>query len=406
MSETQLQFRVGLLVLGATAIAVLLTFQFGGLQRYFQPRYTIAVHFEDAPGLVKGTPVRMNGLPIGSVSQVSLDDRRGGVLAMLEIHQDRKLRKDSKPQLSRSILGDAAVEFSPGISLELIRPGELLTGSPPSDPLEIVHRMEKQVGKALESLTATSDEWQKVAGNINRLVQTKEGSLDDVIEKTATALAALTSTLGTAQATFNQANAVIADPKMLANIQKTVEAVPLLVMEARQTVSDTRAAINETRMAIDIMKAGLVNVKDATQPMADNSKQLVTKLDQSLTQFNNSLTTLQEILKDADVISTMLAEEDGTFKRLATDPQLYANLNNSTAAIAVLMTKLDFILRDVRVFTDKVARHPEVLGVGGALRGSSGLKDENEGLPASSNGTVRETGYETKKPIGLPRFQP
>jgi phospholipid/cholesterol/gamma-HCH transport system substrate-binding protein len=30
----------------------------------------------------------------------------------------------------------------------------------------------------------------------------------------------------------------------------------------------------------------------------------------------------------------------------------------------------------MRVFTDKVARHPEVLGVGGAIRPSSGLKDD------------------------------
>ncbi len=403
MSETQLQFRVGLLVLAATGIAVLLTFQFGGLQKYFEPRYAIAVYFEDAPGLVKGTPVRMNGLPIGSVSEVHLDDRRGGVLAVLEIQQDRKLRKDSRPQLVRSILGDASIEFNPGISTELIHPGELLTGQPPSDPLEIVHRMEKQVNTALFSLTSTSNEWQKVAANINRLVETKEGSLDDVIEKTATSLTALTATLTTAQSTFNQANAVIANPKMLANLQKTLESVPLLVQEARQTVADTRAAINETRMAIDVMKAGLVNVKEATQPLADNSRSMVVKADRSLDQLNTSLSTLQEILRDADVVSTMLAEEDGTLQKLASDPTLYANLNNSTAAVAVLLSKLDFILKDVRVFTDKVARHPELLGVSGAFKGSSGLKDEAEGLPA---GTVREAGYEAKKPVGLPRYQP
>jgi phospholipid/cholesterol/gamma-HCH transport system substrate-binding protein len=31
-------------------------------------------------------------------------------------------------------------------------------------------------------------------------------------------------------------------------------------------------------------------------------------------------------------------------------------------------------VRDLKIFSDKVARHPEIIGVGGALRGSSGLK--------------------------------
>ncbi len=37
---------------------------------------------------------------------------------------------------------------------------------------------------------------------------------------------------------------------------------------------------------------------------------------------------------------------------------------------------LEPILRDLRQFSDKVARNPELLGVGGAVRPSNGLKDE------------------------------
>ena len=40
------------------------------------------------------------------------------------------------------------------------------------------------------------------------------------------------------------------------------------------------------------------------------------------------------------------------------------------------------IVRDMRIFSDKVARHPELIGVGGALKGSSGLKDDVQPAPA------------------------
>jgi phospholipid/cholesterol/gamma-HCH transport system substrate-binding protein len=33
------------------------------------------------------------------------------------------------------------------------------------------------------------------------------------------------------------------------------------------------------------------------------------------------------------------------------------------------------VLRDVEIFSDKIARHPELLGVSGAIRPSSGAKE-------------------------------
>jgi hypothetical protein len=32
------------------------------------------------------------------------------------------------------------------------------------------------------------------------------------------------------------------------------------------------------------------------------------------------------------------------------------------------------MVKDLRIFADKIARHPEKIGVGGALKGDSGLK--------------------------------
>ena len=40
-----------------------------------------------------------------------------------------------------------------------------------------------------------------------------------------------------------------------------------------------------------------------------------------------------------------------------------------------IMPRLDRILRDFEVFADKIARHPESIGVGGAVRPSAGLKE-------------------------------
>ena len=66
------------------------------------------------------------------------------------------------------------------------------------------------------------------------------------------------------------------------------------------------------------------------------------------------------------------------------------NLNLSASALTVLLNNLEPIARDVRVFSDKIARHPEILGVSGAMKGSSGLKEATEQAQPSR---VRQSGF-------------
>ena len=57
------------------------------------------------------------------------------------------------------------------------------------------------------------------------------------------------------------------------------------------------------------------------------------------------------------------------------DPAVYNNIHQATMMIVKIMPRLDRILKDFEVFADKVARHPESIGIGGAVRSGSGLKN-------------------------------
>jgi len=53
----------------------------------------------------------------------------------------------------------------------------------------------------------------------------------------------------------------------------------------------------------------------------------------------------------------------------------YNNLNDAASMLTHSLPRIDRILHDFEVFADKIARHPESLGVGGAIRPSAGLKE-------------------------------
>lgn len=383
MSERQLQFRVGLFVLLSMATGAYLILQFSEIRSYWQKTYPIAIHFSAAPGLHAGSPVKQNGISIGKVKEVVLDKRDGGVLILVHIREEFELRIDSQPTLVQSLLGDAKIEFSAGVEDQMIPPNSRLEGIAPTNPMEIVQRLEQSVNTSLTAFTETSRDWQQVAVNINRLMETNEGNLDQVIERTALALDSFTQTMTTATETFNKAGATLesatltlgnankflADPELQTNLKQTAAALPVIAEEAKFTITSARETIVKLSQNMD-------DIHKATAPLAGQSDLIVRKLSGSLIQLEGLLTELNQF-------SQLLNEKDGSIQRLAADPELYKNLNHSAASLSVLLQNLNPILSDFRIFSDKIARHPELLGVRGAINGSSGLKDSGEVEPAS-----------------------
>lgn len=360
MTERQLQFRVGLFVIAALATAGVMVFQFGELRSFWEPRYTLAIHFDSAPGVYPSTPVRRNGIAIGSVKEITFDDRRGGVRVLVEIREEVRLRKDAEPRLVRSLLGDASIEFTPGSSPEFLRPGAELEGTAPRDPLQIVSRFERKTAATLESFRATSREWHKVGQTVNELLETNRGNLATVVERSATALDQLTRTMQHAESTFTQVDRLVGNPENQENLRKTLRALPELVSQTRETVATVQSAVKKADQSLE-------NVNRLTGPLADKSTSIAVRLD-------NTMAHLESMSEEFSSLAQLANRKDGSVRRFLADPELYRNLNRSATSLSVLLRNLEPVVRDLRIFSDKVARHPELMGIRGALQGSSGLK--------------------------------
>ena len=94
MNERVMQFRVGVVVLATAIIAGILIVLFGDLPSLVQATYPLRMSFSDARGVADGTPVRKNGILVGRVSKVALDERGGVTVvadAVLERIEGRRL---------------------------------------------------------------------------------------------------------------------------------------------------------------------------------------------------------------------------------------------------------------------------------------------------------------------------
>jgi len=353
MTENQLQFRVGLLVIAAFAATVTLIFRFGEMRWFLEPAYSLTIHFTEAPGVQPGTPVRKNGVGIGTVRKVLFDEEKGGVTVIIDVKERFPLRSDSRPLLVRTILGDASLEFSPGTSRKAYVPGAKIEGIAAEDPLKMVARLEGTLTETLNSFAKTSNEWGLVAKSVNDLIDTRRGNLDLVVEQAAESLHQFTLVM-------RSTNKLLSDPKTEEALRVTLEAMPKIVMDTRRTI----LAINSAIVKVD---QNLSNLQQMTKPLAERSETIAVKLE-------GSITNLEVLLAELSQFSKAINDNDGTLRLLATDPQLYRNMNESAATLQTLLKNLDPTIKDLRIFADKVARHPELIGVGGAFRGSSGVK--------------------------------
>ena len=367
-TERQLQFRVGLLVLVSLGIGGWLVVQFGDLKQFMHKRYPLAIHFDSGSGLYPTAPVTVSGITVGTVRVIQLDEKRGGVVAMVDVREEVRIPIDSQALVIRSILGDTAIDITPGREREVLKPGGKFDGQMAVDPLEMVQRMEGRAVEVLTALGETTREWQLVAKNVNGLMETNRGNLGQVVERAAESLHEFTATMKHANDLLASANKIVGDPAAQQALHDTLVAMPKLVNETHRTIAETRNAVASSRQVLDSVNKNLVNLTQITEPVGKRGELMVAKLD-------SSLTNLDQLLGELNRFAKLVNAKDGSLQKFASDPSLYDNLDRSSQSLAVLLRNVEPVLRDLREFSDKVARNPELLGVGGAVRPSTGLKD-------------------------------
>ncbi|NBW97596.1 MAG: MCE family protein [Planctomycetia bacterium] len=355
MNDRVMQFRVGVMVLATAIIAGILVVLFGDLPSLVQATYPLKMDFADARGVSQGTPVRKNGILVGRVASVTLNER-GGVSVVADIDSYVPVYRDEQPRISGTLLGDAEISLVPGRIVpprQRLAREEVLTGAVSRDPFEVFATLEPKFGATLDSLAEASESVTRLSKNFDRMFLGEDDKFEKLVRKTETALDAF----GIA---MNNINEVMGDPRAREKMKAAIEALPEVLADLRSTVQ----GIGKT---VDTADRNLRNLEGLTKPLGDRGEQMVAQVDRTISR-------LDETLQQAALFTKALNESQGTLGKLVRDPQVYNDLAQAAQNVSKLTKDLRPIVDDVRVFTDKIARHPEQLGVRGALDRRPGLK--------------------------------
>jgi phospholipid/cholesterol/gamma-HCH transport system substrate-binding protein len=355
MNDRVMQFRVGVVVLATAIIAGILIVLFGDLPSLVQATYPLKMSFADARGIANGTPVRKNGILVGRVASVQLDER-GGVSVVADIDSYVPIYRDEQPRIAATLLGDAEIQLVPGTirpPRQRIGKDETLLGAISRDPFEVFATLEPKMGVALDSLTEASAAVTRLSDNLDRLLLGEDDTFEKMVRKTEAAL----DSFSLAMANIND---VMGDPNARAKLKETLTTLP-------DVLTDLRSTVKGMGTTLDSADRNLRNLEGLTKPLGERGEGMVA-------QVNQTIGRLDEVLQQAAAFTRALNESQGTIGKLVRDPQVYDDLAQAAANVNGLTKELRPIVNDVRVFADKIARHPEQLGVRGALDRRPGLK--------------------------------
>ena len=379
-----MKFRLGLMIICGFVILVTLIVIFSDWQSIFAGnRYKVNVIFQNAPGVKENTPIKQSGILIGRVRKVELVDQGALVTAFIETQY--KLYNNQAFRLTLNILGDAelnVLQQAPRTAeTKMIKPGEVLEGYMAPSMLQLATDMQGDIAAAINSITDTSQKLNRILTNLDDVFKDNKDDMKGMVSQIRD-LAQQTRDL------IARTNAMLSDPEVQEGIHDTIVALPQTIKDAKDVFAEFKTTAHKVNGLADSFGTIIQNSGETLNVI----NQVAKKTDQSLGDINNitgtlsdrkgiwmekigrSLDNLDNALLQISEFTTTLNSTDGTIGRLAKDPTLYEKLESTLDEIRELKSQLEPVVANAQVFSDKIARHPEQLGVAGALRNNGGAK--------------------------------
>lgn len=238
-----------------------------------------------------------------------------------------------------------------------------------------------ELKKTTEAVRTTLANGAKFFDDLNVIIRKYEPKIDQTI-------AGLNRTMDIAGRTLDNAGKLLSEEnqkKIVATLDSIKAAsgnLEGLTKEASETLKEGRAGVTQftaTMKRVDGIAADVqkvigkadeiaADVKVTTGALAERSPKIVANLETGSDSVIRATTDIRDIIR-------AVGRSEGTFQQIISNPALYNNINDTASQFNKVMPRLDRITRDLETFADKIARHPESLGVGGVVRPSSGIKD-------------------------------
>jgi phospholipid/cholesterol/gamma-HCH transport system substrate-binding protein len=308
-------------------MAATLIFLLGGDTGFFWQRYSIKTIFTDTAGLKAGAPVRVAGVEVGSVTNLSfVGDRVEVTMEIKEEHRPR-ITTESRARLgSVSLLGESAVDITASTRGTPIPEWGYVPSTPAAASLA---DMTTKASEGIEEATALLKDIRAGRGTIGKFF-TDEAVYRD-LERFITSAEQVTNQINRGRGTLGR---LTNDPRLYENLDASVRNLNAVIERVRSGEGSLGRLLNDPALA-NSLTSTTKNLEGVTARL-NKGEGTAGKLlnDTALYDRFNS------IASRLDTLTTRLNEGEGTAGQLLRDKQLYENMNQTVAELRGLLAEI------------------------------------------------------------------
>lgn len=123
MQKNIIETLMGAVVLIVAVVFFVFAYQGSGMR--IENGYKISAKFNNASGIALGSDIRIGGIKIGTVSDLSLDGESYEAIVSMQVRNATKLPKDSSAAVvSSGLLGEKFIQITPGGEEKMLKDGD------------------------------------------------------------------------------------------------------------------------------------------------------------------------------------------------------------------------------------------------------------------------------------------
>jgi phospholipid/cholesterol/gamma-HCH transport system substrate-binding protein len=365
MNERDMQLKIGMFVICAGLVLTMMIVWFGESPSVFRDHAFVKVRYKEAPGVAEGITVRKSGIRIGEVLSIDFDDQPNqpdGVVVVLALDRKIRLRKDSIAKISRSLIGDVAIDMLPGSSLEVLKYGDTAANAP-----EILGEVTPDPSKALAAATAA---FEKVGGTLSAIETAANGL--SVIAKKAENIDEFIATIDATGKDISRAakgiDRVVSDNEnnlkpAIANLKTFSEKVAVTFDD--ETIARFKLTMEKLAKVSTKLDAGLAEIQPVLADLgapADKSNP-TTSLGQAVSRLNRIASNVNLLTNGLNDGKGRL-NPNGSLQKLVISGELHDNMNKAVVTANEVIALIRPAVKSIGVFAEKLARDPGIIGRG------------------------------------------
>lgn len=303
--ENRKELLVGLLVLVGIIVAGITILTYGNFEMA-KNNYTLKAKFKDVNNLEIGTPVILNGVKIGKVQSIYIEDDY--VVVEMAIKNSVKLRKGAKISINlKGLIGDLTVKvYNVGKGNEYYSSGDIIEGA---DPISLDVMIEKgydlmltmeNVTNAMKDLDLESSvkDSQEILKNIRESSDKLSGTLDSAKKLLDNSNKLVTENREDLRESVKASKELVGKIDMFVNknegdIKEIIQNLKVVSQDIKQEIGDNKESLQKSLKNFEIITEKTSKIVEKLEPKD------VQELKENLLQISRDMKDITKRLNEA-----------------------------------------------------------------------------------------------------------